>query len=609
MWEQFRNVVRANGKSSGLRPQPGRPRARQRPLVEILESRQLMTASLAPISDLTSVPAKMGFQVPLDGSGTTSPSQTFTATSDNPNIQVSIAQGPFWTITVSHQASSTGDVSFTNAPMTFQLFQNQTPNTVARITNFTNNGYYVNTGKFFPRILKGFVAQGGSDSATSTSSSSGVAPIATEIVQQLNFSGTAQLAMAKGQTPVSTDAQFFVTFGPQTALDYGFTLFGQLISGQSTLTDLSLVAVQSNNLPPPNQETSVPVSPVTITSATLSNQNPNGVLLIDTTSATTAGQTANITVTATDPTDGTSVTRTFKVTTVAYNGPTDPSINFVPTANPVNVSITTGATQVPVQLSATSNYPDTTKPGTFTFSIVSQPSHGTITQFNPATGSLVYVPNAGFGGMDSFQFSATSSGSATGAPASAPSLPATATIQVNTHIARLINDVLIVTPPPRTDHGTDNIVVSQQADATVAGGQKIVVTINGIPDATQPPALALTQIVVFATKVNSNIQVDPSVTVPTTLDGGHGGKNVIKGGGGPTREHGWFGHTLLVGGTGPNQLIGRKGVVRFKPSSTTTEIFAGVPRPRSLHNRYRAVPPGGTFYRFVGGRLVPIKSF
>jgi cyclophilin family peptidyl-prolyl cis-trans isomerase len=609
MWDRFWNgSVPANGESSGFRLRPIRPRSRQCPLVEVLEGRQMLTASLAPISDLSAVPAKMGFQLPLDGSGSTSASQTFTATSDNPNIQVSVAQGQFWTITVSHQASSTpGDVSFTNAPMTLQLFSTQTPNTVARITNFTNDGYYVNTGKFFPRILNGFVAQGGSNSATSTASSSGVAPIATEIVQQLNFSGTDQLAMANTGAPVSTDAQFFITFGPQTSLDYNYSLFGQLVSGKSTMTDLSMVTVKSNGATPP--EVSVPDSPVTITGATLSNENPNGVLLINTNSATQAGQTANITVTAKDPTDGSTVSRTFKVTTVAYNGPADPSINFVPTANPVSVSIQPGQTQVPVQLSATSNYPDSTKLGTLTYSIVTQPSHGTITQFNPATGSLVYVPNSGTSGPDSFQFNATSTGSATGAPASAPSLPATVTVNVNLHVARLLNDVLIVTPPPRTDHGTDNIVVSQQADSTVAGGQKIVVSINGIPDATQPPASSLTQIVVFATKVNSNIQVDPNVTVPTTLDGGHGGKNVVKGGGGPTREHGWFGHTLLIGGTGPNQLIGRKGVVRFKPSSTTTEIFAGVPRPRSLHNRYRAVPPGGTFYRFIHGRLVPIKNF
>ena len=71
-----------------------------------------------------------------------------------------------------------------------------------------------------------------------------------------------------------------------------------------------------------------------INSVALSSTNPNGVLHIDTTSAT-AGQTATITVTATDPTDHTTATQSFTVTVGAYNGPTNPAINFVPLTNPV----------------------------------------------------------------------------------------------------------------------------------------------------------------------------------------------------------------------------------------------------------------------------------
>ncbi len=609
MWDRIRkDGDEAKGELLDLGRKASRTRSRRRPLVEVLEHRQLMTASLAPIADITNVPAKMGYQLGLNGSGSSSPTQTFTATSDNPNIQVSIGQGQFWTITVSHEASSTpGDVSFSNAPMTFQLFQNLTPNTVQRITNFTNNGYYVNEGKYFPRILNTFVAQGGSTSPTSTASNSGVPPIGTEIVQQLNFSSTSQLAMANTGQPNSTDAQFFITYGPQVSLDYNYTIFGQLVSGQSTMDLLADVTVRSNGASPP--EVSVPDSPVTITSASLSDQNPNGVLLIDASSATTAGQTANISVTATDPTDGTSVTRTFRVTTSAYNGPASPGINFVPTANPVTVARQPNDNPVAVQLSATSNYPNTSTPGTLTYSIVSQPTKGVITQFNPSTGTLVYVPNPGTTGADTFQFSATSTGSATGAPASAASLPATVTIAPLRNIARFINNVLIVTPLPRRDRGTDNILVSQVADPTVIGGERIVVSINGIADQTQPAAATVQQIVVFGTKANTNIQVEPGVDVPTTLDGGHGGKNVVRAGGGASRLHGWFGQTLLVGGSGPNQLIGRKGVVRFRPTTATTQIFAGDPKPRSPHRSFRTVPPGGTFYRFAGGRIVPIAEY
>jgi hypothetical protein len=58
---------------------------------------------------------------------------------------------------------------------------------------------------------------------------------------------------------------------------------------------------------------------------------------------------------------------------------------------------------------------------------------------------------------------------------------------------------------------------------------------------------------------------------------------------------------------GPDELIGRRGLVRFKPGSTTTLIFAGAPKPRTRDNV--TVRPGGTYYRFVKGHLIPVKSY
>ena len=80
---------------------------------------------------------------------------------------------------------------------------------------------------------------------------------------------------------------------------------------------------------------------------------------------------------------------------------------------------------------------------------------------------------------------------------------------------------------------------------------------------------------------------------------------MIQAGAGPTREHGWFGHTLLIGGTGTDTLIGRKGFVRFKPTTTTNLIYAGAIKLRFKH---RTVAPSGTYYRFVKGRLVPVLT-
>jgi hypothetical protein len=331
-------------------------------------------------------------------------------------------------------------------------------------------------------------------------------------------------------------------------------------------------------------------------------------LHIDTTSAT-AGETATITVTAKDPTDDTTATQSFTVTVSAYSGPSSPVINFVPFASPVSASTTVNA-PVTVQLAGKSGYPDATNPGTLTYELTSQPANGTISQFNATTGTLVYTPNKNFAGPDTFQYKVIGSGPQS-APNNIPSQAGTVTMTVgpaDTGAVHLIdNDVLVVTPLPRTDHGTDNIVVSQQADSTVSGGQKIVVLVNGVPDLIQPPADSLLQIIVFGAKASTDINVlpDVSASIPITLDGGHGGHNVIQAGAGPTREHAWFGHTLLIGGTGSDSMVGRKGFVRFKPTTTTNLIYAGSIEPRWKH---RTVEPSGTYYRYVKGRLVPVLT-
>lgn len=46
---------------------------------------------------------------------------------------------------------------------------------------------------------------------------------------------------------------------------------------------------------------------------------------------------------------------------------------------------------------------------TFTFSIESQPSHGTITNFDESSGTLTYTPDKKFTGLDEFTFQATDS--------------------------------------------------------------------------------------------------------------------------------------------------------------------------------------------------------
>ncbi|MFC2082458.1 Ig-like domain-containing protein [Candidatus Bipolaricaulota bacterium] len=73
-------------------------------------------------------------------------------------------------------------------------------------------------------------------------------------------------------------------------------------------------------------------------------------------------------------------------------------LNHAPTAN--DEALTTSE-DTPVDLTVTASDPDG---DVLTYGIVSGPSHGEITGFDPATGRLIYTPDANYHGDDSFTF-------------------------------------------------------------------------------------------------------------------------------------------------------------------------------------------------------------
>ncbi|MEA2631021.1 MAG: hypothetical protein QOE66_1240, partial [Chloroflexota bacterium] len=60
------------------------PRGRCRPELESLEGRLVLNASLAALPNISS-PMFIGYQVPLNGSQSNAPTQTYTVTSSNPD--------------------------------------------------------------------------------------------------------------------------------------------------------------------------------------------------------------------------------------------------------------------------------------------------------------------------------------------------------------------------------------------------------------------------------------------------------------------------------------------------------------------------------------------
>ena len=97
------------------------------------------------------------------------------------------------------------------------MFSSLTPNTVTQISNLTNNGYFVNVGKYFNRVYAGFVVQGGSPTPDGSEPNPPVS-FGTEILQQLAFTGTYQLAMAHSSAPNSNTSQFFTTLAPDNGV-------------------------------------------------------------------------------------------------------------------------------------------------------------------------------------------------------------------------------------------------------------------------------------------------------------------------------------------------------------------------------------------------------
>ena len=222
------------------------------PWLDALEDRQLLTASLQAISAVT-VPALQGYTVPLLANSGATDAQTFTVTSSNPDITASVAQGPFWTIGVSYNDSTNPSDSFTGA-LTFQLFQSLTPNTVKMITQFTNDGFYVNSGNYFPRIVSDFdsplttVIQGGatSDTRQPVPAVSPIRPSPMKMFSNWRSRASDQLALANAGGTDTNDTQFFINTGPADALGYNYTVFGQLVSGQATLAQMAQIPVQAN---------------------------------------------------------------------------------------------------------------------------------------------------------------------------------------------------------------------------------------------------------------------------------------------------------------------------------------------------------------------------
>ena len=149
-----------------------------------------------------------------------------------------------------------------------ELYWSKTPQTVSNFVNLAKSSFYNNL--VWHRIHPGFVIQTGDPNSrnglnNSTWGTGGSTPtLPLEIDSSLhNYAG--YLGIAHSSDPNSGSSQFYINLGDNSApLDGKYTVFGKVISGMNVSVAISNVPIYS---PPDGQ----PITPVYLTSVTISN--------------------------------------------------------------------------------------------------------------------------------------------------------------------------------------------------------------------------------------------------------------------------------------------------------------------------------------------------
>ena len=129
----------------------------------------------------------------------------------------------------------------------FELFCNDTPKTCENFLALAAQDYY--NGCNFHRNIKGFMVQTGDPTNTGKGGDSIFGgKFADEIKDGLKHKIRGTLSMANSG-PNTNASQFFITYGPQPALDLKYTVFGKVIDGFDTLDSLEKVPVSPKYRP------------------------------------------------------------------------------------------------------------------------------------------------------------------------------------------------------------------------------------------------------------------------------------------------------------------------------------------------------------------------
>ncbi len=214
---------------------------------------------VAPASSVASgSPVLVSFQ------DTNAGTPTYTITTSSTNDPA----GSNLTATLLPESNQVLKIVTDQGEMDFQLFNNFTPNTVQHFVDLVNSGTY-NTGGSFYRIIQTFMDQGGVGG-------SGTA-IPDELNANLRFTSSGLLSMANNGVDGNT-SEFFITNPDDMSdafLDFRYTIFGKLISGDNVRAAIAAKPVTTGS----SGEDSQPLTPPKILSMSVVNQTSGGGVL------------------------------------------------------------------------------------------------------------------------------------------------------------------------------------------------------------------------------------------------------------------------------------------------------------------------------------------
>ena len=240
------------------KPSTGPQTLRRRVMrLEPLESRLLLAVpTLGDLPDEITLLAGAPLHIALDGFDADGDSLTYSTENTASGLSVIIPKqvvtggNRSLRMTVSHRLGTdtpddpSDDQTVSFGTMEFELFEERASRATSRIIDLAESGWY--DGKLFHRVISGFMIQGGS--------LDGYGQFGTGETFDDQFHPTLQhtsaglLSMAKAGDDTN-DSQFFITDAATRWLDFNYTVFGLLTSGNDVRAAISAVPVGTSDRP------------------------------------------------------------------------------------------------------------------------------------------------------------------------------------------------------------------------------------------------------------------------------------------------------------------------------------------------------------------------